>query len=36
MNYWLVKSEPSTYSWERFLKEGKVVWDGRAQFSSTQ
>lgn len=28
MNYWLVKSEPDTYSWELFLKEGKAVWDG--------
>lgn len=28
MNYWLVKSEPSVYAWERFLKEGSVVWDG--------
>ena len=28
MNYWLVKSEPSTFSWERFVKEKKAVWDG--------
>ena len=28
MNYWLVKSEPSVYSWERFMLEGFVVWDG--------
>ena len=28
MNYWLVKSEPSTYSWEQFLKEGRTYWDG--------
>jgi predicted RNA-binding protein with PUA-like domain len=28
MNYWLVKSEPDAYSWDRFLKEGKVDWDG--------
>ena len=28
MNYWLVKSEPFTYSWERFVKEGKASWDG--------
>ena len=28
MNYWLVKSEPSTYSWEKFVKDGKVSWDG--------
>lgn len=28
MNYWLVKSEPSTFSWERFVKDKKAVWDG--------
>ena len=25
---WLVKSEPGTYSWERFVREGTAVWDG--------
>ncbi len=28
MNYWLVKSEPDAYSWERFTKEGKTMWEG--------
>ena len=28
MNYWLVKSEPFKYSWERFLKDGRTYWDG--------
>jgi len=28
MNYWLVKSEPTTFSWEKFVKEGKASWDG--------
>lgn len=28
MNYWLVKSEPSAYSWQQLLKEGRAVWDG--------
>lgn len=28
MNYWLVKSEPSTYSWDKFVKDGKASWDG--------
>ncbi len=28
MNYWLVKSEPGAYSWQRFVKEGKTVWEG--------
>jgi predicted RNA-binding protein with PUA-like domain len=26
--HWLVKSEPSTYSWERLVKEGGTRWDG--------
>jgi len=26
--HWLVKSEPSTYSWERFVREGSTLWDG--------
>ena len=28
MNHWLVKQEPSTYPFSRFLDEKKVVWDG--------
>lgn len=28
MQYWLVKSEPDTYSYDRLVKEGKAVWDG--------
>lgn len=28
MNYWLVKSEPDTYSWEKLVQEGEAVWDG--------
>lgn len=34
MNYWLVKSEPSTYSWERFNKEGRAVWDGVRNYAA--
>jgi predicted RNA-binding protein with PUA-like domain len=26
--YWLLKTEPSTYSFERLAKEGHAVWDG--------
>ena len=26
--YWMVKSEPSSYSWEDFEKKGMDVWDG--------
>ena len=28
MNYWLVKSEPHKYSWEKFNKDGRTFWDG--------
>jgi predicted RNA-binding protein with PUA-like domain len=28
MNYWLVKSEPETYSWQKLNKEGRTFWDG--------
>lgn len=28
MNYWLVKSEPDTYSFEQLVKEGRAQWDG--------
>jgi len=28
MNYWLVKSEPFKYSWDKFNKDGRTFWDG--------
>ena len=28
MNYLMVKTEPSSYSWEDFVKKGEDVWDG--------
>lgn len=28
MNYWLVKSEPVKYSWDKFNKDGRTFWDG--------
>jgi predicted RNA-binding protein with PUA-like domain len=28
MNYWLVKTEPGTYSWNDFVKLGTDKWDG--------
>lgn len=34
MNYWLVKSEPSVYSWEKLEKEKKVVWDGVRNYAA--
>lgn len=27
-NYWLVKQEPTSYSFDTLEKEGKAVWDG--------
>ncbi|HTM65660.1 MAG TPA: EVE domain-containing protein [Flavipsychrobacter sp.] len=34
MNYWLVKSEPSKYSWEQFAKDGKTFWDGVRNYAA--
>ena len=34
MNYWLVKSEPAVYSWEKFEKEGVAVWDGVRNYAA--
>ena len=28
INYWLLKSEPSTWSWEDQVKAGTEMWDG--------
>ncbi len=28
MRYWLIKSEPGTYSWDDFVKLGRDHWDG--------
>jgi len=34
MNCWLVKSEPETYSWSQFLKDGKTAWTGVRNFAA--
>ncbi len=34
MRYWLIKSEPFKYSWDRFVKEGSAVWDGVRNYSA--
>jgi len=34
MNYWLVKSEPETYSWTQFVKDGKTAWTGVRNFAA--
>ena len=34
MNYWLMKTEPSTYSWDDLVKDKKTVWDGVRNFQA--
>ena len=34
MNYWLVKSEPTVYSWDQFLKDGTAVWSGVRNYAA--
>ena len=34
MAYWLVKSEPNTYGWDQFQKDGKTVWDGVRNYAA--
>jgi predicted RNA-binding protein with PUA-like domain len=34
MNYWLVKQEPESYSWEDFVKEGRAAWTGVRNFQA--
>ncbi|MEQ9423048.1 MAG: EVE domain-containing protein [Cyclobacteriaceae bacterium] len=34
MNYWLVKTEPGTYSWDDFVKLGRDMWDGVRNFQA--
>ena len=34
MQYWLVKTEPDTYSWETLVKEKNGIWDGVRNFQA--
>lgn len=34
MKCWLVKSEPETYSWTMFVKDGKTAWTGVRNFAA--
>jgi predicted RNA-binding protein with PUA-like domain len=34
MNYWLIKSEPEKYSWEKFNKDGRTFWDGVRNYTA--
>jgi predicted RNA-binding protein with PUA-like domain len=35
MAYWLVKSEPSTYSWDQMVKDGRTFWNGVRNFQAS-
>jgi predicted RNA-binding protein with PUA-like domain len=34
MNYWLMKTEPGTYSWDDLEKDKKTTWDGVRNFQA--
>ena len=34
MKCWLVKQEPTAYSWEDFVKDGKTAWTGVRNFQA--
>lgn len=34
MNFWLVKTEPETYSWKMFIDKGRDHWDGVRNFQA--
>ena len=34
MNYWLMKTEPGTYSWDNLEKDKKAIWDGVRNFQA--
>ncbi len=31
---WLIKSEPSSYSWDQLVKDGHTVWDGIRNYTA--
>jgi len=34
VNHWLVKQEPSAYSWDDFARDGKTAWTGVRNFQA--
>jgi predicted RNA-binding protein with PUA-like domain len=34
MNYWLIKSEPFKFSWEKFVAEKFAIWDGVRNYAA--
>ena len=35
MNYWLMKSEPSTYGWDNLVKDKRTNWSGVRNFQAS-
>lgn len=35
MAYWLLKSEPAKYSWDRMVADGRTHWDGVRNFQAS-
>jgi len=36
MSYWLLKSEPSSYSWDQLVKDGRTNWNGVRNFQAAK
>src|SRR5215212_6378654 len=34
MSHWLIKSEPSKYSWDQFVKDKQTFWDGIRNYAA--
>jgi predicted RNA-binding protein with PUA-like domain len=34
MRYWMVKQEPSAYSWDQFVRDGRAAWTGVRNFQA--
>ena len=34
MSHWLIKSEPSKYSWDQLVKDKKTFWDGVRNYAA--
>ena len=32
--YWLIKTEPSTYAWQDFVRDGQTAWTGVRNYSA--
>ena len=34
MNYWIIKSEPVKYPWDKLVKDGSTMWDGVRNYTA--